>query len=93
MTYYTYLLMSENGKTYAGQTKNLKRRLKAHNDPDNKGYTRGRKWYLLAAWPFETRYEALVFERGLKVFKLRRRIIENHPRTQILLDRHDINLS
>lgn len=93
MNFYAYLLLSENGKTYAGQTNNLKRRLKAHNDPDNTGYTRGRKWYLLAAWPFKTRYEALIFERGLKSTKLRHRIIDNHPRTQLLLDRHQITLS
>ncbi|GJL80227.1 MAG: hypothetical protein NPINA01_32160 [Nitrospinaceae bacterium] len=90
MTFYAYLLLSENGKTYAGQTKNLKNRLAHHNSPKNKGYTKGQKWYLLAAWPFVTRYEALVFEKGLKSTKLRRRIIENLPRTRILIGRHDI---
>ncbi len=92
MTFYAYLLISENGKTYGGQTKNLKHRMADHNSPKNKGYTQGQKWYLLAAWPFETRYEALVFEKGLKSTKLRRRIIEHLPRTRILMERHDIPL-
>ena len=92
MTFYAYLLLSEHGKTYAGQTNNLRRRLKEHGSPKNQGYTRGKKWYLLAAWPFETRDEALIFEKGLKSSKLRHRIMENLPRTRVLIHRYKIPL-
>lgn len=65
--FYVYLLLCrEDGMVYTGYTANLRRRFAQHNAPDNVGFTRGRRWHLLAVKCFLDRDTALLFERRLK---------------------------
>lgn len=42
--YFIYILRCSDNSLYCGQTKDLKRRIQEHNDPDSKSkYTRSRK--------------------------------------------------
>ena len=64
MTYTVYILQSEStGKTYVGQTNDMRRRLEQHNNPNctltlhtkrNKG-----PWVLIHSEAFATRAEAM----------------------------------
>lgn len=64
--YWTYLLLSDRGETYAGYTSDLKRRLREHNSPENRGWMRGRRWRLVEAERYFDRHSALWTERLLK---------------------------
>ena len=65
--FHVYLLWSpDDGTTYTGMTGDLRRRLREHNAPKNTGYTRGRRWRLLAVRCFLDRHSALLVERQLK---------------------------
>ena len=65
--FYVYLLLCrDNGMIYTGYTANLCRRFKQHNADDNTGFTRGRRWHLLAVKRFLDRDTALLFERTVK---------------------------
>ena len=64
--FYVYLLLSDRGEVYAGYTGNLRRRFKEHNAADNTGWTRGRRWHLLAVRCFLDRHSAMMVERQLK---------------------------
>ncbi len=66
MSAWAYLLICSNGDVYLGATTHLRKRLRFHNSPNNTGYTKGRRWHLLAARRFETKKEAFDFERLLK---------------------------
>lgn len=70
--YWVYLLVSDRGETYAGHTGCLKRRLRQHNSPTNRGWTRGRRWRLVEAKRYLDRASAVRVERALK-HKSRRR--------------------
>jgi len=52
MTYYLYLLRCSDHSLYCGQTKDLKRRIKEHNEGKVKSakYTRGRRPVKLVYW-------------------------------------------
>lgn len=64
--YWTYLLLSERGETYAGYTSDLARRIAQHNSVKNRGWTRGRGWRLVAAECYFDRGSAVAVERRLK---------------------------
>ena len=65
--FWVYLLIArEDGQVYAGFTANLRRRFKEHNAADNKGWTRGRRFHLLAVKCFFDRDSAILFERQIK---------------------------
>jgi putative endonuclease len=64
--FYVYLLLSDRGEVYAGFTGDIRRRLKEHNAADNTGWTRGRRWHLLAVRCFLDRHSAAIAERQLK---------------------------
>ena len=63
---WTYLLFSSRGEVYLGATKDLRARFRSHNSPHNTGFTRGRRWHLLAVRRFGTRKEAFDHEQRLK---------------------------
>ena len=64
---HAYLVRCADGTLYAGWTTDLERRLAAHNRGTGAKYTRARRPVaLLAAWPFETRTEAMRWEARLK---------------------------
>jgi putative endonuclease len=64
--FWVYLILSEHGDFYIGQTINLKGRLRCHNSPDNIGRTHGQRWRLVAAKRVESRAEALQVEREME---------------------------
>ena len=66
--FYTYILKSIKGKkiTYVGYTKNLKNRLKLHNNGKGAKFTRGRKWKLIYKEKFKTKRMAMSREYFIK---------------------------
>jgi predicted GIY-YIG superfamily endonuclease len=70
-SHWTYLLVSVHGETYLGATSNLRARFRGHNDPRNRGSTRGRRWHILGLRQFDSRAEAFQHEAYLK---------KNHPK-------------
>jgi len=68
--YYTYILQSESSeKLYIGQTNHLESRVYRHNS--NKNFTTKNKgpWKLIFHKEFESRREAMSFEKKLKSVK------------------------
>jgi putative endonuclease len=68
--FYTYILQSEStNKLYIGQTNNLEARIKRHNN--NKNFTTKNKghWKIIYSKEFETRSEAMLYEKKLKSIK------------------------
>jgi len=68
--YSTYILISEStGKLYIGQTNNLNARISRHNS--NRNFTTKNKgpWRLLFSKEFNTRSEAMLYEKKLKSIK------------------------
>lgn len=81
MPYHVYVLASETtGETYVGQTQDLARRLREHNDPDCQGTLHTKRhagpWRLLYAEPCPTRSAAMRREKQLKSAGGRRYIRE-----------------
>jgi len=71
MSYYVYVLISEStGRRYIGQTGDLSRRLREHNDPVHnvRKYTTRQlgPWRLVWSESFPTRQQAMARERWLK---------------------------
>jgi len=88
---YVHLLLSHRGEVYTGYTASLCRRFKEHNDPDNKGWTRGRRWHLLAVKCFIDRHTALLYEKQLKRSRYdKRNWIKRTGRLRTLCQRHGI---
>jgi len=92
---WAYLLLSERGEVYLGATRSLRRRFRSHNSPRNDGWTKGRRWHLLAARRFATFDEAYEFEKWLKrrpdlkiIWKLR-----NLPRARKIVARRSYPFS
>ena len=77
MSYYVYILLSENdGSYYIGQTSNLTSRLEAHNSGKSK-YTKNKlPWRIYAFKEVPSRSEAIKFERKLKNLHSKQKIIE-----------------
>ncbi len=68
--YYTYILFSETtGKLYIGQTNNLEVRIKRHNAGKNFSTKSGSPWELIFSKSFNTRSEAMKYEKYLKSIK------------------------
>ncbi len=90
--FYVYLLLSDRGEIYTGYTGCIKRRLAEHNAPDNRGWTRGRRWYLLSLRIFLDRHSALLVERQVKRSRYDKTnwIRRERARLQTLCDRHNI---
>ena len=73
MAFFVYVLVNPDCKTYVGQTRDLRRRLSQHNDPDclltlHTKRHRG-PWKLIHSEQFPTRSEAMRRERELKTGK------------------------
>ena len=75
--YYTYILYSElKDKFYIGSSENPNERLKKHNNK-NKGYTnQSNDWKIVFSQSFESRTEAMAFERKIKNWKSRKMILK-----------------
>ncbi|MFA4838066.1 MAG: GIY-YIG nuclease family protein [Candidatus Neomarinimicrobiota bacterium] len=61
-----YIIRSEEGYIYIGQTNDFNRRLKEHNSAHSRWTKRGNNWVLLYQENHETRTEAVRRERWLK---------------------------
>ncbi len=69
MTYYVYVLKNTKRSkltTYVGYTKNLKKRLKLHNEGLGAKFTRGRIWKIMYFEKFTTKKEAISREYYIK---------------------------
>jgi putative endonuclease len=65
--HFVYLASCANGTLYTGYTTRVERRLAVHNAGRGGHYTRSnRPLSLIAAWPFNSRSEALQAEHALK---------------------------
>jgi len=70
--YCTYILESEiNGKYYIGSTQNTQKRLKQHNSGKSHSTQYARPWKLIFTKEFQTRSEAVKYEKYLKSLKKR----------------------
>jgi len=67
--YTVYILKSEEGKYYIGQTNNLERRLLEHANGVSIWSRKYKGWQLVLQEGFKTRSEAMLRERRLKSFK------------------------
>jgi putative endonuclease len=66
-SYYVYIVCCANDTLYTGFTKNVEKRIAAHNAGRGGRYTRSRRPVtLLATWTFNRRTEALRAEREIK---------------------------
>tara|TARA_B100000287_G_C20298271_1_gene648775 strand:+ start:82 stop:300 length:219 start_codon:yes stop_codon:yes gene_type:complete len=61
--------------SYVGYTKNLKNRLKLHNQGKGAKFTRGRKWKLIYKEKFKTKKEAMSREYYIKKNRKLRNLI------------------
>ena len=66
--YYVYVLKTIVGKkfSYIGYTKNLKNRLKLHNEGKAAKFTRGRKWKLIYKEKYRSKKKAMSREYHIK---------------------------
>ncbi len=80
--YSTYILISEStGKLYIGQTNNLNARISRHNS--NKNFTTKKgPWRLLFSKDFNTRSEAMMYEKKLKSIKKKEYLISKIERNE-----------
>ena len=91
--FYCYLLLSERGEIYCGYTNDIRRRFKEHNSSSNTGWTKGRRWWLLAVKCFLDDRSALLYERWAK----KRRWLKPswiklaRPRLRALCRRHGVS--
>ena len=87
-----YLLLAGDGTSYVGYTSRcIKQRLAEHNASDNEGWTRGRRWHLLALRMFLDADSARLTERQLKRSKYdKRNWLARLDRLDVLRERHGI---
>ncbi|NOX18437.1 MAG: GIY-YIG nuclease family protein [Chlorobi bacterium] len=65
--YFTYVIKSAEGLHYTGMTEDLELRLKQHNDKSLSFWTkRGSDWKIIFSKCFNTKRDALAFEKRLK---------------------------
>ena len=79
MSFYVYMLKSTGKKpvTYVGYTKDLKKRIKLHNNGKGAKFTRGRKWILIYKEKFLSKSEAISREYYIKKHRSERNKIKN----------------
>lgn len=90
--FYVYLLLGSDGQVYCGFTACIRKRLGQHNDAGNRGWTRGRRWWLLAVKCFLDRDTALLYEQQVKQRRWEKTnwIKRVRPRLHELCRRHGI---
>lgn len=72
MSWFVYVIYNQaNKKIYIGQTNNIERRLKEHNDKLGNHYTAkiSGKWILIYKEELENRKQAIIREKQLKSYK------------------------
>ena len=82
--YYTYVIQSESTKKlYIGQTNNIQARIHKHNSDKNFSTKNNGPWILLFYKEFNTRSEAMLFEKKLKSYKNSNFIIDKINRNEL----------
>ena len=76
INYFVYIIQSEQGHFYIGQTKNLEDRLKRHNSNRSKSTKNKGTWEIVITKSFNSRSEAVQMERKLKSMKNSKKSIE-----------------
>jgi putative endonuclease len=67
MKYIVYVIKSEEGFRYTGMTEDLERRIEEHNSKSKSFWTkRGSNWKIIYTKEFDTKNEALKYERWMK---------------------------
>ena len=69
MKYYVYLLVSNSKNkiaTYVGYTKNIRNRLKLHNNSHGAKFTKGRNWIVIYKEIYDSKSKAMSREYKLK---------------------------
>ena len=67
MKYIVYVIKSEEGFRYTGMTEDLERRIEEHNSKSKSFWTkRGSNWKMIYTKEFDTKNEALKYERWMK---------------------------
>jgi putative endonuclease len=84
MPYWVYILQSEtSGRYYCGQTCNVKRRIREHNDPDYSGKKWTKKfqgpWRLLKEFSCPSRADAVILEKKIKQRGIERYLLDIQP--------------
>ena len=69
MAYSVYILRSESGKYYIGQTADLEDRLARHNNNSSKSTRLKGPWELVISYECQSRSEAVLLEGKLKRLK------------------------
>ena len=64
--YHVYVIQSNRGLIYTGQTDNLDHRLKQHNQGRSNWTSQDTNWKIVYTKDFKTRTDAIKFERWLK---------------------------
>ncbi len=79
MSFYVYMLKSIGKKpvTYVGYTKDLKKRIRLHNNGKGAKFTRGRKWTLIYKEKYLSKSEAISREYYIKKNRTLRFKIKN----------------
>ncbi len=67
MPFYIYIIANEtNSDLYKGFTENPVKRLEQHNNKESKFTSNKQNWQLIGLFQFDTKTEALVFEKKIK---------------------------
>ena len=75
---YVYILFSDkSSKYYVGQTADIEKRLKRHNQGKVKSTKHGVPWRLILQFEVDTRSEAMILEKTIKK-RGAKRYIDNH---------------
>ena len=86
-----YVLECSDGTLYTGITKDLTRRLDAHQKGDGAKYTRGKKWHLAYKKSYNSKSKALKEEYRLKKDKKKREKIKFQLQFIKQIKRLDLN--
>ena len=80
MSFYVYMLKSTGKKpvTYVGYTKDLKKRIRLHNNGKGAKFTRGRKWTLIYKEKYLSKSKAISREYYIKKNRTFRNKIKNN---------------
>jgi putative endonuclease len=82
--FYTYVLISESTrKLYIGQTNNLDGRINRHNRDKNFTTKNKGPWKLLFHREFNTRSEAMIYEKKLKLYKSKEYLIDKINKNEL----------
>ena len=86
MSFYIYLIITKRLNryiTYAGYTKNVKKRINLHNSSKGAKFTKGSKWVLIFQKKFPTKTIAMKEEYKLKKnYKLRKELITKYKKNE-----------